>query len=148
MQETIPQFYKSILSINTLASHQIDTNLSPSSLWLQAFSDLLTGIAFLIIPVTILYFVYKRKDLRFNSIRMLIAGFISVSAVSAVSHFLDIYFLFNPINWLDVGLKVATTVISISTAIILVRILPKALNIQSPDQLKKMLWFNLIHMRN
>ena len=137
MQETILQFYKSILSTNTLASHQIDTNLSPGLLRVQAFSDLLTGIAFLIIPVAILYFFYKRKDLRFSSRRMLIAGLISVSAVSAVSHFLDIYFLFNPIYWLDVGLNVATTVISISIAIILVRILPEALKIQSPDQLQK-----------
>ena len=134
MQETILQLYKSILSANTLAPHQIDTNLSPGLLWVQVFSDLLTGIALLIIPLVIVYFVDKRKDLRFSAIRMLIAGLISVSAVS---HFLDIYFLFNPIYWLDVGMSVTTTVISIATAIILVRILPEALKIQSPDQLKE-----------
>lgn len=137
MQETILQLYKSISSANTLASHQTDTNLPPGLLWVQVFSDLLTGIVFLIITLAIVYFFYKRKDLKFRSIRMLIAGLISVSGVFAVSHFLDIYFLFNPIYLLDVGMSLATTVISISTAIILVRMLPEALEIQSPDQLKK-----------
>jgi hypothetical protein len=61
MQEAILQLYKSISSANTLASHQTDTNLPPGLLWVQVFSDLLTGIVFLIITLAIVYFFTKEK---------------------------------------------------------------------------------------
>jgi len=134
MQETLLQLYKSTLSVSNLASHQMHTNVSPELLWVQVFADFLTGISFFIIPLVISYFFYKRKELRFSGIRMLIAG---IFFISGISHFLDIYFLLDPNYWLVVSMKVSTTVISIFTAIALVRLMPEALKIQSPEHFQK-----------
>lgn len=106
----------------------------PKILWLHVISDSMVALAYTLIPITLVYFVVKRKDLEFQPVFLLFGAFI---LLCGVTHILNLWVIWNP-DYTEQGIvKLFTGVVSMFTAYALWRILPQALAIPSPSQLEK-----------
>ena len=106
----------------------------PGLVGLHVVSDALTALAYYSIPLTLTYFVSKRRDLPFNWIFLLFGAFI-ISC--GTTHILEIWTLWHPNYWLSGFIKAFTAVVSIYTATELASLLPQALALPSTAQLEK-----------
>lgn len=105
----------------------------PELVWLNVISDSLIALAYYSIPVLLIYFVSKRKDLPFDWMFLLFGAFI-ISC--GTTHLLEVWTLWYPHYWVSSFLKVITALVSMYTALELVPLLPKALALPSPAQLE------------
>ena len=105
---------------------------TPELLWLNVISDSVIALAYLSIPVTLIYLVAKREDLPFNWIFAAFGVFI---LACGASHVLEIWTIWNPAYWLAGFIKALTAVASIVTAVLLIKLVPAALRIPSQRQL-------------
>ncbi len=126
------QLLKSFLSVDFMP-HGRCYLWNPGLIWLHVISDLLIAVAYYSIPLLLLYFVQKRRDLPFNWMFLLFGAFI---IACATGHIMEILTLWYPAYWLSGSLKALTAVISLSTAGLMVPLIPKALALSSPSQLE------------
>ncbi|MCU0524536.1 MAG: ATP-binding protein [Elainella sp. Prado103] len=127
-------FLSPFLSASSFIPHGHCYLWKPSLVWLHASSDTLIATAYYSIPVTLFYFVRKRRDLPFNWIFLLFAAFI---VACGTTHLAEIWTLWYPTYWLSGGIKVITAGVSAFTAIQLVPLVPQALALPSPQQLEQ-----------
>lgn len=106
----------------------------PKLLWLNVISDALIALAYLTIPVTLVYFIRKRRDLPFNWMFSAFGVFI---LACGSTHVMDIWTIWHPDYWLSAFIKAITASASIVTAILLVKLVPAALQIPSQEQLAR-----------
>lgn len=106
---------------------------TPSLLWTYVASDLLIGAAYYSIPLALMYFVQKRRDLQFNWIFILFSLFIFACGTT---HLIAVWTIWQPVYWIDASLKAVTALLSIVTACLLWPLIPRALRIVSPGQLQ------------
>jgi len=104
----------------------------PILLWLHVGSDALIAIAYCTIPVTLIYFVRRRKDLQFNWMFVCFAVFI---LACGASHVMEIWTAWYPSYWLAGAIKAVTAMASIPTAILLMKLIPFALALPGPAAL-------------
>lgn len=107
----------------------------PEIVWTHVVSDLVIGLSYYSIPLMILYFVRRRKDIPFHWLFVLFAGFIFWCGTT---HFLSILTLWVPVYRLDGVVKAITAAISLYTAIILFPIIPQALNLKTTKGLEEL----------
>jgi two-component system sensor kinase FixL len=99
---------------------------------LHVVSDSLIGLAYILIPCTLLYFIRKRTDLPFNWIFVCFGLFI---IACGSTHIVEVWTVWSPIYWLSGYVKAFTAGISLLTAFLLLRLVPKALALPSPEML-------------
>ena len=99
---------------------------------LHIASDAAIAIAYFIIGGSLVYFTRKRSDLAFARIIWMFGTFI---AACAFTHVFDILTIFTPVFWLQGVVKLFTAAISMTTAIMLIPIIPKALSMRNPEEL-------------
>jgi PAS domain S-box-containing protein len=97
-------------------------------------SDAIIALAYYSIPLTLFYFVRQRQDLPFSWIFLLFAAFI---VFCGTTHIAEIWTLWHPTYWLSGIIKAATAIVSLFTAIELVPLVPQALALPSPLQLRE-----------
>jgi PAS domain S-box-containing protein len=102
---------------------------------LHVASDSLIALAYYSIPVIIAYLVRRRSDIPFRSLFWLFGMFI---VACGTTHLMEVYTVWHPAYWLSGWIKATTAVISIMSAIALVRVVPVALQLPSPDALQKL----------
>ena len=107
---------------------------NPYIIWLHVISDGLIALAYCSIPITLIYFVRRRRDLAFHRVFL---GFAVFILASGATHVMDIWNVWHPNFWLAGWAKAATAFVSVATAIALVPRIPKALAIPSPRQLEE-----------
>jgi PAS domain S-box-containing protein len=100
---------------------------------LHAASDVLTFAAYSAIPVAIWIFVSKRNDLEMKGLARLFAAFI---LWCGLTHLFGFITLWRPVYELQGIVKSITAVVSVTTAIMIFPLIPKALAIPSPRQLQ------------
>jgi signal transduction histidine kinase/ActR/RegA family two-component response regulator len=105
----------------------------PDLLTLHVISDALIALAYFSIPFTLVYFVRKRKDLSFPRMFFCFAVFI---IACGTTHLMEIWVIWHPAYWLSGGVKALTALASVPTAILLVRLVPRALQLPSPADLR------------
>lgn len=105
----------------------------PSLIWLNVISDSLIALAYYSIPLMLVYFVHKRRDMPFNRIFLLFGAFI-VSC--GTSHILEVWTLWHPDYWIAGLVKAVTALVSIYTALELISLIPKVLALPRPGQLE------------
>jgi PAS domain S-box-containing protein len=105
----------------------------PSLVGLHVASDAAIALAYYSIPLMLIYFVEKRRDIPFNWIFQLFSAFI---IACGTTHILNIWTLWHPTYWVSGFTKAITAVVSLCTAGALVPLLPKALALPSPAQLE------------
>ena len=117
-----------------LAPHGICLLWRPELIYLHVISDALIAIAYFSIPFVLALFVTKRSDVAFGWVFWAFAIFI---LACGTTHVLGIWTLFYPDYGLEGLVKALTAIASVATAIGLLPLLPKALAIPSPAQLRQ-----------
>lgn len=105
----------------------------PELVGLHILSDALIALAYYSIPLTLFYFVRRRQDLPFTWVFLLFSAFI---VACGTTHWMEIWTLWHPTYWLSGVLKLITAVVSLTTAVLLVPLVPKALALPSPAVLE------------
>ncbi len=105
----------------------------PELIGLHVLSDALIALAYYSIPLTLLYFVQKRKDLPFVRVFLLFSAFI-VSC--GTTHLVEIWTLWYPVYWLSGVIKLLTAIVSVITALMLIPLVPKALTLPNAAELE------------
>jgi signal transduction histidine kinase len=105
----------------------------PEIVWLHVSSDALIALAYFCIPVTLVHLVRRRKDLAFNWMFVLFAVFI---LACGATHLMSIWTLWNGTYRIEGLIKAITALSSVTTAFLLVRLIPKIVMLPSPDQLR------------
>lgn len=101
-------------------------------LFLHVAGDLTTALAYILIPFVLVRLVIIRDDLRFNSIFLLFAGFI---LFCGLTHIIDVVNVWHGYYYIEGGAKVATGLISITTAIVLWRLVPVVVALPSRNDM-------------
>lgn len=100
---------------------------------LHITADIFISMAYFSIPVALIYFLRRRKDLKFKAIFVLFAAFI---LSCGLTHLFSIYTIWRPDYWTEGYLKLITGLISIVTALSLWPLIPLALKVPSHQQLE------------
>ena len=100
---------------------------------LHLVSDLLIAIAYFSIPIMLLYFIFKRKDVPFQGFFIMFGGFI---VLCGTGHLLEIWTLWHPAYWLSGIEQAFTALISCYTAAEMATLLPRFLSLKTPEQLE------------
>src|SRR6266576_4275789 len=100
---------------------------------LHVLSDTLIALAYFSIPITLVYFVRKRRDLPFNWMFLCFGLFI---VACGTTHAMEVWTLWHGTYWLSGAIKVVTAMASVPTAMLLVQLIPQALALPSPTAMK------------
>lgn len=106
---------------------------NPELVSLHILSDVLIALSYYSIPITLVYFIRKRKDIPFKNIFLLFGAFI-ISC--GTTHIMEVWTLWHPNYWFSGALKALTALISLYTALTLIPLVPRALALPSPAQLE------------
>ena len=102
-------------------------------IWLHVISDILIALAYFSIPVTLIYFIRKRRDLPFHWLFVSFGIFI---LACGATHIMEVWTLWHATYWLSGAVKAITAMASVPTAILLVRLVPQALALPSPEAMR------------
>ncbi|MGF1937921.1 MAG: PAS domain S-box protein [Nostoc sp. ChiQUE02] len=127
------EFLNNFFSTSQFIPHGHCYLWKPGLVWLHLVSDVLTGLAYYSIPVMLVYFVSKRRDMPFGWIFLMFGTFI---VACGTTHLMDVWTLWHPTYWLSGLIKAITAFVSVLTAIELVPLIPQALALPSPAQLE------------
>jgi signal transduction histidine kinase len=127
-------FLQRLFSTDGFMQHGMCYNWNPDVIRLHVISDALIALAYYSIPLTLIYFVRKRKDLAFDWMFLCFAVFI---VACGTTHLMEIYNIWHPTYWLSGLIKALTAFVSVITAILLIKLVPQALALPSPEQLRK-----------
>ena len=114
--------------------HSICLSVDPLLIWLYAVSDTITAMAYFSIPTVLLIFLRLRKDISFRWSLVLFGLFV---LACGTTHLLELITLWTPVYWIEGIAKAFTAIVSMSTAIVMWQLLPKALALPSPAQLQR-----------
>ena len=106
----------------------------PELVWLHATSDSVIGLSYYLIPLVLAYFVRKRRDLPFHWMFWMFGVFIFACGTT---HLMEVWTLWHGTYRLSGLIKAVTAASSVATAAILVPLVPKALSLPSPAQLRQ-----------
>ena len=105
----------------------------PRLVWLNVISDGLITLSYYCIPVVLIYFIRKRRDLPFNWIFWMFGGFI---LACGTTHLMEVWNIWHA-SYLFAGIvKGVTATISVAIAILLIPLVPQAVAVP-----------NLIHLQ-
>ena len=108
---------------------------TPGLLWLHVVSDALIVLSYYTIPVTLIYFVRRRQDMRFGWMFLCFAVFI---VACGTTHLMEIWNVWHGNYWLSGGVKAVTAMASVPTAFLLTRLVAPALKLPSLADLEKL----------
>src|SRR5882757_5326872 len=126
-------FIRQLFSGDGFMPHGMCYLWRPDVLALHVVSDSLITLSYFSIPFTLVYFVRKRQDLQFHWMFLCFAVFI---VACGTTHLMEIWVIWHPTYWLSGGIKALTAVASVPTAILLIRLIPQALQLPSPSTLR------------
>ena len=107
---------------------------NPWIIWLHVVSDLLITLSYYCIPLVLIYFARKRRDLPFNWMFLMFGIFI---LGCGTTHLMEVWTVWHPAYLLSGVIKATTAVVSVATALLLIPLVPKALTLPSPSHLQE-----------
>ncbi|OQW45853.1 MAG: hybrid sensor histidine kinase/response regulator [Proteobacteria bacterium SG_bin6] len=120
------------LSDGRYAPHGYCLLWQPGLVWTHVVSDLLIAAAYFTIPIALISFIRRRRDVHFGWMVWLFALFI---LACGTSHLMQVWNLWHGDYALEGLVKAITAFASVPTAILLWRLIPQALALPSPRQL-------------
>lgn len=130
----MPDFLQRLFSSEGFMPHGHCYLWNPGLVWLHVVSDGLIAAAYTSIPFTLLYFARKRHDIPFNWMFVCFGVFI---IACGATHAMEIWTLWTPTYWLAGVIKAITALASVPTAILLVRLVPRAVAMPTQHQLSE-----------
>ena len=128
VENSLSGFFGHLFDTSTYPQRWNCGSWTPLEGWLHIASDVGIFLAYFAIPVALVYFVWKRKDIPFNGIFFLFAAFI---LLCGTGHLLEAVIFYYPIYRVAGLLKLATAIVSLTTFFVLLRLIPKALELPS-----------------
>src|SRR5882724_960248 len=126
------EFLRKLFSSDLMA-HGYCYLWKPEIVWLHVVSDTRITLAYYSIPVTLVYFVRKRRDLPFNWMFLMFGAFI---LGCGTTHLMEVWTIWHGTYRLAGIIKLITAGLSVSTAVALVPLIPKALTLPSSARLE------------
>lgn len=130
------EFLRQLFSSKDFLPHGTCYFWNARLIWLHVISDSLIALAYMSIPITLVHFVRKRKDVPFNWMFLCFGMFI---VACGMTHVMEVVTLWRSTYWLSGAVKVVTAAASVPTAILLVRLVPHALALPSPADMQEQL---------
>jgi signal transduction histidine kinase len=94
-------------------------------LWTHVASDVLIGASYVVISVALAYLVHRaRRDIPFSVVFVAFGLFI---VTCGLTHFMEVWTLWDPVYWISGGVKVVTAAASVATAAAMPFTVPAAL---------------------
>lgn len=106
--------------------HSVHFYNYPILMWLAVISNIAIGLAYFSIPFSLLYFIKKRKDVEFNWLFVLFSSFIFWCGIH---HFVHVLTYWYPIYAVQASVDFVTAGVSLLTAVLLWRFMPKAIQL-------------------
>jgi PAS domain S-box-containing protein len=106
---------------------------NPWIVGLHVISDLLITLSYYCIPLVLIYVVRKRRDLPFHWMFLMFGAFI---LGCGTTHLLEVWTVWHPDYLLSGIVKAVTAVVSVTTAALLLVMVPKILKLPSPSGLE------------
>ena len=104
----------------------------PGLAGLHLVSDALIALAYFSILFTLIYIVRQRRDIPFNGIFFLFAAFI---ICCGSGHLFNIWTLWHPNYWISGYIDALTALVSVATAIAMIRLIPQIMTVPSTQQM-------------
>jgi len=130
----MPESWKDFFSSEIFMPHGHCYLWKPALVWLQVISNGSIALAYLSIFATLVYLVYRIKNIPFSGVYIAFAVFI-ISC--GFTHLFDIYVIWNPAYWLDGSVRAITAIASVLTAIFLPPLVPKAVALAEAARLSQ-----------
>jgi two-component system, cell cycle sensor histidine kinase and response regulator CckA len=127
------EFLRQLLSSGDFMPHGHCYLWDPGLVWLRVISDGLIALAYFVIPFVLVHFARKRRDLPFNWMFVAFGVFI---VACGLTHVTEIWNLWHAEYWLAGVIKAITAIASVPTAVLLIRLVPKALAVPTSEELK------------
>ena len=118
------QFLKNLIFPGAFVPHGYCYLWTPGLIGLHAGSDSLIALSYLSISITLARFTRKRRDIPFSWMFLCFGAFI---VACGGTHLMEAWTIWFPSYWLAGALKGVTACVSVVTAILLIRITPRAL---------------------
>ena len=126
------EFFREIFDSGFM-SHGQSYLMRPEIIWLHVVSDALIAMAYFSILVTLVCFVRKRRDLPYYWMFVIFGLFIFACGMT---HLMEIWSVWHGTYRLSGVVKAAMAVASVATSILLVRLVPQALALPAPEDLR------------
>jgi PAS domain S-box-containing protein len=94
----------------------------PSLVWLNAVTDLLIFLSYMVISGSLAFLVFNLKEIPFQRIYILFGTFIFACGLT---HAMEVLNIWVPNYWVSVSIKVLTAIASVGTAVVLPFYFPK-----------------------
>ena len=127
------EFFREIFDSGFM-SHGQSYLMRPEIIWLHVVSDALIATAYFCLLIALAYFVRKRRDLPYHWMFVLLGFFL---LACGVAHLMEIWSVWQGTYRLSGVVKAATAVASMVTLILLIRLLPQALTLPTPEDLRE-----------
>ena len=101
--------------------------------WAHIISDLGIFLAYMSIPIILIYFSKRKKDLPFPRIFYLFAAFIFFCGTT---HLNEAIIFWYPIYRWAALIKLCTALVSLATVVALMKVIPQALSLKTPKELE------------
>jgi len=105
----------------------------PGLLWTHVGADGLIAAAYFSIPLSLLYYLRQRPEVRYRWVVWLFAAFI---VLCGITHLFGIVTIWNPVYPLEALIKVLCAAVSLATAIVLIPLVPRALTMRTAEELE------------
>ena len=122
-----------LLDPSGLTPHGFCLLWEPWLIWTHSLSNIGIGLAYSSIPVALLRFARRRRDLVLKPVFGMFAAFI---LLCGAGHWLDLLTLWVPAYGAEAAIKALTALVSLATAAALWPLMPHALALPSPAQMR------------
>jgi PAS domain S-box-containing protein len=118
-------FFKQLLSSDFMP-HGFCYLWDPRILWLHVISDGLIVLSYYCIPIILIYFIRKNRELPFNGIFWMFGTF---TLACGTTHLMEIWNVWHGSYLIAGVIKAITAAVSVVTALMLIPLLPKAISL-------------------
>lgn len=126
--DQIAEFFAKLLSTDGFPARWHCGSWSGFLGWLTILSDSTIWLAYFLIPIVLVLFIQKRKDLPFLPVFWLFGAFI---VLCGTTHIIDVVIFWAPIYRISALVRAITAVVSMFTLMKLIQILPQAMSLKS-----------------
>lgn len=126
-------YFSGIFSTENWPARWTCGNWSQTEGWLYISSDLSIFLAYLSIPIMLLWFIRK---IELGKLKWLVILFGSFILLCGFTHLIDVVLFWEPMYRLSGFAKLLTGIVSLATATVLGFVIPKALEYKSPEVLQ------------
>jgi len=124
--ESIPSFFQRLFDASGFMPRWQCGDWSTELGLLHIVSDALIFFAYACIPLSLMFFVFRRRDVALKGIVWLFVAFI---LSCGVTHLLDASMFYHPAYRLLGVMKATTAIVSLATVVAIVRVMPTALSL-------------------